>query len=182
MQAVRIVPSGLKITAWLWIATGVLLAFSGAMMVFVYVLMGQIPPPTDGMPDGFRALVMVFRHYDAMIVMLLAVAFLAVWAGMALLQLKGWARTMLEALSWLGLAYLLAFCMFWIESWVKLASIGATSQAYHLMGLAIAVVVTLAFAVPLAIMIRYLRSAEARAATAPYIPPPDSPSAEDDGP
>lgn len=188
MQAARTVPSGLKLTAWLWIASGILMAFSGAMAALVYVLMGQLPPPNDGMPGGVRALITLFRHFDALIVLQLAVAFLAIWSGMALLQLKGWARTVLESLSWLGLAYLLGFCIFWIETWLALAGGQAAAadgaRAYHLMGIGMAVVVTLAFALPLAIMVRYLRSAEARAATAPLEPPPGAtaPPGGDDGP
>jgi len=182
MQAARTVPSGLKITAWLWIAAGVLMGFSGAMAAFLYFLMGQIPPPSDDMPGGIKLLVRLLRHFDALIVLQLAVAFLAVFSGMALLQLKRWARIVLAVLSWLGLAYLLGFCVLWIDSWLEMAALGTNSQAYNLMAIGMAAFVTLAFAVPLAIMVRYLHGAEACLATAPVAAPPPAPPAADDEP
>lgn len=168
-------PTGITITAWLWIATGGLMIFSGVMAGFAYAvagLMGQPPTEPADIPSELMLMNIIFRYFGVFVVVQLIVAALALWSGIGLLKLKAWARTAIEALSWLALVYCLAFGVFWVYTWVSVAgqvppSAGAPVDldAFQFMGAIMGLVVTAMFTVPLWFMIRYLRGAEARAAT-----------------
>lgn len=168
-------PTGITITGWLWIATGGLMTLSGVMAGFAYSTMGRMgPPPTvpADMPSGFVVMNSIFQYFGLLIVVQLIVAALAVWSGIGLLRLKAWARTIIEVLSWLALAYCVGFGIFWVYSWIAMtghmppnSSAPVDANAFQWLGAAMGVVVTAVFAVPLLIMIRYLRGTEARAAT-----------------
>ncbi len=65
-------PTGITVTAWLWIATGGLMILSGAMAAIGYFAMGQIGPPPElpaGMPPGFAVMTTIFRHFGVLILL-----------------------------------------------------------------------------------------------------------------
>lgn len=168
-------PTGITVTAWLWIVTGGFTVFGGLLGGFAYSMMGQMgqPPafPSD-MPGGFVLMTAAFQYFGVLLVLQTVVAILAVWAGIALLQLKAWARTAVEALSWLSLVCCVGFGIFWIYLWVSMTGRMPKTAApvdigmFQMLGAAMGAVVTVAFAVPLWIMIRYLRGTEVRTAIA----------------
>jgi hypothetical protein len=168
-------PTGITITAWLWIAMGGLMILSAVMSGFAYNMMGKMgapPPPSVEMPAGFALMNSVFQNFGVLLLLQGIVAVVAIWAGVSLLRLKQWARTTIEVLSWLALFYTVGFGIFWIYMWVSMTGQVPThgaprsADSFQLMGAVMGVIVTAVFAVPLWIMIRYLRGAEARSAIA----------------
>ena len=168
-------PTGITITAWLWIAMGGLMILSAVMGGFAYTTigrMGPLLPPSTEMPAGFSVMNSIFRYFGVLLLLQGIVALVAIWAGASLLRLKQWARTTIEVLSWIALLYTVGFGIFWVYSWVEMTSQIPTHGAptdpvsFRLMGAVMGVVVTAVFAVPLWIMIRYLRGAEVRMAIA----------------
>ena len=168
-------PTGLTVTAWLWIVMGGFMAFSAVMGGFAFAMMREMgaPPalPPD-MPAGLEMMNVMFRHFGAFLAVQAIAAVLSVWAGIALLQLKAWARAAIEALSWLALLYSAGFGVFWVYLWLSVTSQAPQGSApvdmamFQAMGVAIGAIITFAFVVPLWIMIRYLRGNEVRAAIA----------------
>jgi hypothetical protein len=168
-------PTGVTVTAWLWIVMGGFMVFSAIMGGFAYMMMRQMGAPPaipPGMPAGLEMMNAVFRHFGALLAVQAIVAALSVWAGIALLQLKAWARAAIEALSWLALLYSVGFGIYWVYLWIAITGQMPAGNApvdtalFQVMGVAIGVIITAAFVVPLWIMIRYLRGNEMRAAIA----------------
>ena len=85
---------------------------------------------------------------------------------------SGRAEARREVLSWLAFLYTVGFGIFWVYMWVSMTGQVPThgapinAQSFQLMGAVMGVIVIAVFAVPLWIMIRYLRGAEVRAAIA----------------
>ena len=129
---------------------------------------GPAPSSTE-MPVGFAV---IFRYFGVLLLLQGIVALVAIWAGVSLLRLQQWARTTIEVLCWLALLYTVGFAIYWVYTWVSMPGQAPTHGApvepvlFQLMGAVMGVVVTAVFAVPLWIMIRYLRGAEVRTAIA----------------
>lgn len=173
-------PTGITITAWLWIVMGILMVPTGLMGGFAYSTMQHMgPPPTvpPDMPPGFALMTGMFRYFGFLLIAQTVVAILAIWGGIALLKLKAWARTTIEVLSWLTLLYCLGFGIFWIYLWISMTGqmpkggAPVDTNMFQIMGAVMGLVITAVFAVPLWIMIRYLRGAEVRTAIQMAQPP-----------
>lgn len=166
-------PTGITITAWLWIVMGSLMIFSAVMGGFAYTMMGNmsLPPSSSSeMPAGFAVMNSIFQYFGVLLLLQGTVAVVAVWAGVSLLRLRQWARTAIEVLSWIAFLYTVGFGFFWVYMWVSMTgqvpagSAPVNVDSFQVMGAVMGVIVTAVFAVPLWIMIRYLRGAEARSA------------------
>ncbi len=124
------------------------------------------------MPAGFAMMNSIFQYFGVLLLLQGIVAVVAIWAGVSLLRLKQWARTTIEVLSWVAFLYTVGFGIFWVYMWVPMTGQVPThgapvnAESFQLMGAVMGVIVTAVFAVPLWIMIRYLRGAEVRAAIA----------------
>jgi len=162
-------PTGITVIGWLWTATGLLMLVSAVMAGFAYTFVGQMAPqelPPD-MPAGFGMMMAMLDHFAIFVALQVIVAGVAIFAGVALLRLKAWARTCIEVLSWLGLAYCVGFGILWLSTWTSMTGDAPSEMhGFAMMGAVMGVLVTAAFAAPLGFMIRYLRSPEARLATA----------------
>lgn len=168
-------PTGITITAWLWIVTGGLMIFSAVMAGFAYTMMGDMGPPpstSSEMPAEFAVMSSIFRYFGVLLLLQGIVAVVAIWAGVSLLRMKQWARTAIEVLSWIAFLYTVGFGIFWVYMWVSMTgqvpagSVPVNTDSFQVMGAVMGVIVTSVFAVPLWIMIRYLRGVEARTAIA----------------
>ena len=98
-----------------------------------------------------------------------AIAVIAIWAGIDLLRLKAWARSAIETLCWLGVVWTVGFGIYWVYMWISMTgqtpsgAVPPGGDSFQVMGAVMGVVGMLMFAVPLGIMIRYLRGSEVRA-------------------
>jgi hypothetical protein len=169
-------PVGIAIAAGLWIAMGALMILGAVMGGFAYFMMNvmgpPLPPPSANMPPAFAMMESIFQYFGVLIVLQFILAVIAIWAGVALLRLKPWARATIEILSWLAFLYTVGFGIFWVYLWCSMTGLmpkddtSINSEMIQIMGMVMGVVITAMFAVPLGIMIRYLRGTEARAAVA----------------
>lgn len=167
-------PSGLTVIAWLWIVSGALMGLGALLGTFAYsiVLDAELDPAlTANAPAGLQLASPALGGFDLLLGAQVVVAVLSLWAGVALLRLRSWARTAIEALSWLGLLYCVGFGIFWIYLWGSITGQMPPDQmpvdpgTMRTIGAIIGVVLAAVFAIPLYLMIRYLRGPEARAAT-----------------
>ena len=168
-------PTGITITAWLWIVMGGLMIFSAVMGGVTYAMMGNMSlPPSSSteMPAGFAVMMnFIFQYFGVLLLLQGIVAVVAIWAGVSLLRLKQWARTAIEVLSWIAFLYTVGFGIFWVYMWISMTgqvmagSAPGNVDSFQVIGAVMGVIVSAVFAVPLWIMIRYLRGVEARTAT-----------------
>ncbi len=156
-------PTGITITAWLWIVMG----------GFAYMMIskaGPLPPASGDMPADFKTISYLFQYFGVFILLQGVFALIAIWAGVSLLRLKRWARTTIEVLSWIALLYTVGFGIFWVYMWISMTNTmpqhggPIDSGPFQWLGAAMGTIITAIFAVPLWIMIRYLRGAEVRTA------------------
>lgn len=159
-------PTGITIIGWLWLVIGAFMLFSALMGGLGYSMMRQpgMQSAAD-LPREFALMNWVFQNFAALVAVQCVIAVVALWAGIDLLRLKAWARSAVEVLCWVGVIWTLGFGIYWVYMWISMAGQApAAADASRWIGAAMGAVVTLVFAVPLAIMIRYLRGNEARQA------------------
>ncbi len=166
-------PTGVSVIAWGWIITGGLMGFSGVMALLALSFMPAIlsqPELESQMPAGFWPMMSMFRYFTLLVLVQLAVAVVAVVAGIQFLKLRSWARTVLEVIAWLSVIYVIGFGVFWLFMWStisgQLPQEGAPfdSRTFEIFGLVMGAFVTLVFAVSLGITIKYLRGKVVRGA------------------
>ncbi|NDY43089.1 hypothetical protein G3N55_09575 [Dissulfurirhabdus thermomarina] len=171
-------PTSVTVIAWFWIANGVLLVLGALMGLAVRSVVPEMPMGAPvGLPPDVAGVMgemeTLFRHVRAISVVQGLLGVLAVVAGAAFLRLRPWSRGVLEGLSWLSLLSTLAFGVFWMRGWSVMTGAAAPGpgmpvdmDTFRWVGLVAGGVITLLFAVPFAVVIRYLRGATIRAAVA----------------
>ena len=153
-------PTCVTVIGWAWIVVGVLMGLSAMMGLLLTIASGGMPEASQagarGMPDLWRLL-------PLLVICQMGVAVLGVVSGINFLKLRRWSRCVLEVLSWLLLLFIVGFGVFWLSSWLS-ASTGGAPPVFALVGAAMGVVITGVYAVPLAIMLKYLRGPKVRSA------------------
>lgn len=173
-------PTAVSVIAWTWIITGGFAVFSGIMSLLMFTAMPTLQselPHAPGMPQGIALMTSMFRYFGLLVVVQLVLAVVAIVAGIQFLRLRSWARAVLEILSWVSLIYVVGFGVFWLSTWSTMTGqfsqqdVPFDMETLRIAGLVAGAFVTLAFAIPLGIMIKYLRGKTVREAMLPGIPP-----------
>jgi hypothetical protein len=166
-------PASVSVIAWTWIVTGAFMVFSGIMSLLMFAAMPSLTsqlPHSPNMPQGVGLMMGMFRYFGWLVAAQLVLAVVAIVAGYEFLKLRPWARAALEILSWISLIYVVGFGVYWLSAWSTMTGqfpqqdVPFDMATFRTVGLAVAAVVTLAFAVPLGIMIKYLRGKVVREA------------------
>jgi len=114
-------PTPVTVIGWIFIAGAVfsLLASSLGLVTFanLYQMRKLLLPPGAGQDPAFLRFVM--RYVLPLLGLLLPVSLFVVYAAVQFLKLKAWARVALEAMAWLGAAYILVSGCFWIFVFLK---------------------------------------------------------------
>lgn len=173
-QATGNTPTGIKVIAWTWIISALVVGADEVLGMMATSMLGQMDQLGMEVPPQLAGMVASATQFGAMDVAQIAAAVAGVVGGIALLRLKAWARVLIELLTWLTLVYTVARGILWSYAWKTMSGeiardVGMDVDPHMLqtVGVATGIVLTLTFAVPLVLMIRYLRGAQARAATAP---------------
>jgi hypothetical protein len=170
-------PTGITITASLWIVVGVFMLFSAVMGGLLYWIMRPMDMPgmqAGELPPEFIIMNRVFQNFGVFVGIQCIVALVGIWAGIDLLRLKGWARSAIEVLCWLGVVWTIGFAGYWVYMWISMTGEAPRGAGpigtFQLMGAIMGVFGMLIFAVPLGMMIRYLRGNQVREAIARATP------------
>lgn len=166
-------PPSVPVVSWIWIVSGIFVVVSGVIGMGALSDLSGPPagkslhgPPTPAL--AVMAGLSRFLIWTTVVQMLMAV--LAIVAGIYYLKLRSWARGVLELLTWVSLAALIGFGFFWPPAWMMTSSRFLPNdgsidlQQVKYIGAIAGVVVMVAAAVPLAMMIRSLRSKAVREA------------------
>lgn len=164
-QSVR--PASVSVIAWIWIVSGVFIIVSGVMGIDALSDLPELMPDKD-LPKQVPpvlAVMMGLSHYLIWLTALqMVIAVLAVVAGVYYLKLRAWARGILELLTWVSLAMLISLGFFWLPMWMMtsehfLPTDGSIDvQRVKFIGAVLGGVFMVVSAIPLAMMIRSLRS------------------------
>ena len=167
-------PAGIAAIAWLWIAGGILLLISGLLTWAVLTLFGSALPALiapGGVPAGIELMNALLSHVGVLVWGQVAMGALSIYAGAQFLKMRAWARTAVEVLTWISLAYVLVNGAYFLYMWESIATdlskqLLMDANALRITGYVTVVTLTVIFAVPLGFMINYLRAPVVRQAIA----------------
>jgi len=173
----RLRPTMVTVLGWIWIALGSFMTLTSLMVLMFSIGLSELmhgevvrDAGMSGVP-GAGLMVWVFGHFNLLAAGQLFIAILVLVAGVQLLHLRRWARVFLEAVCWLGLAYMVSFGVWWGFVWVGMAGqipAGAPdAPSAALMsgfGVGFMAMVVLFYAVPTGALIWFLRHETVRGA------------------
>jgi hypothetical protein len=168
-------PTSVTVIAWIFIAGAILMILSGGMGFAAFSFMkqttGGVPPVPEDIPGQLRVMKIAFQHFELIAMVQIALAIFIIIASIQFLRLRRSARTALEVIAWLGLVYVVGFGIFWVVSWIGITSnipitegtVGP-SPKFNMVGAVMGSVITLCWAVPLVVIIIFLRGKTIRRA------------------
>ena len=164
--------TSITVIGWIWICIAAFMAFSGFMASVVYYLFlgPEMQQARDQLPEQQVGplFTFMFEYFGVLSVFQVLFAVFIVYSAIMFLRLKAWARLSLEIITWLSLLYIVGFGLFWIVSWFSMTGQIPDDQgaemlgAFQIFGAIMGAVITLVFAVPLGIIIKYLRGEKIR--------------------
>lgn len=168
-------PTSITVIGWIFLVSSILMIFSGGLCFIAFSFMKQIaeemPPISDELPNQFQILRIIFQNFGIIALLQVALAIFVLMASIHFLQLRKWARTALEIITWLGLVYVVGFGIFWVVSWIAITSnIPVTEGAsgpppmFDIIGAIMGSIVAAVWAVPLIVVIYFLRGRTIREA------------------
>lgn len=150
-------PTCITVIGWVWIVFGGLMVLSAVMaMVMAIIISSTAGNETELSP--------IFHAAPYLCVVQIIVAVLGLVSGIHFLKLKVWSRAVLEALTWLVLVYVIGFMGYAVYDIAFSGSAESPVIIGNLVGIALGVMITAVYAVPLGIMLWYLRGAKVRRA------------------
>lgn len=173
-------PTMVTVLGWIWIGLGTFATLTSLMVLLMLVVVGGPigleaghDPEMAALP-GWGVMDWVFRHFEWLAVGQLVLAVLILVAGVELLRLRRWARTFLEGICWLGLAYSVGFGSWWAFAWVEIAGQvpegdphAPSAALMSGFGIGAMVMVVLFYGIPAGVLIWLLRHETVRAALRP---------------
>lgn len=155
--------TSVKVIGWIFIVIGGLMIFSGVMALIVHSSIrqmgGSFPPMSSDAPGSFHIMATLFEHIVPLVTIQITFGVFMSYAGSQFLKLRPWARAALEIISWLGLAYVICFGIFFINSWVNISTPAHDTMPpmFNTMGLITAIVIVIVQAAPIVVIIKFLR-------------------------
>ena len=161
-------PTSITVIAWIFIAGAILMILSGGLGFAAFSFMQQVgeemPPIPEEAPFQFGVMKVIFQHFGLIAMGQVAVAIVIIIASIQFLRLRRWARTALEVITWLGLVYIVGFGIFWVASWLDMTSSIPMTEGtpgpppmFDIFGAIMGSVIALVWAVPLVVIIIFLR-------------------------
>jgi len=151
-------PTSVTVIAWVWIALGILAALGGAFHVSFPAIVHEMA--AEEVPDNAPRFNVVWLAIPLGLVEF-GVSGLAIVSGAYFLRLRAWARTCLEALSWVALIFF-AFSGVGSVAFFLTKVLGnqhgfPVGTIFAIFWCAFALVFSAAIAVPFGVMIKALR-------------------------
>lgn len=156
--------ASLRLVGWIWIFTG---AVTGLLVLVGLLFAARIERAAgtlDGFLGGSAAMGLgawLMRQVVGVSLAHLALAVLSVVGGVGLIRRWPWARATVAGLCWLSIAYALLFGVYLVMMWWAVVGElfrgeGGRLLLFQLGGTALCAILTVALAVPLVVMVRYL--------------------------
>jgi hypothetical protein len=168
-------PTAVGVIGWSWVVLGTLMVLGGGLGLAMAWLMSELGISAQSLnTTGLGGLGLsgwVARHLVPMSMWQGVIGAVVLYIAIMFLRLRPWARTVLEVLTWVTLAYTvgsgLYFAYVWLANGAERAELarqmGITTDL-RTIGIVTDAVVTVVFAVPTYLMARYLRAGPVREA------------------
>ncbi len=161
-------PTAITVIGWIFLVSSILMILSGGLGFIAFSFMKQMaeemPPISEELPKQFQILRIIFQNFGIIALLQVALAIFVLMTSIYFLQLRKWARAALEIITWLGLFSVVGFGIFWVVSWITITSNIPVSEVpsgpppmFNIIGAIMGCVVTVVWAVPLIIIIIFLR-------------------------
>jgi hypothetical protein len=161
-------PTAITVIGWIFLVSSILMILSGGLGFIAFSFMNQMaeemPPIPEELLNQFQILRIIFQNFGIIALLQVALAIFVLMASIHFLKLRKWARNAVEIVAWLGLLYVVGFGIFWVVSWITITSNIPVSEApsgpppmFNIIGAIMGCVVTVVWAVPLIIIIIFLR-------------------------
>lgn len=172
-------PTSVTVIGWIYIAVAALMILVGAMSFMSFTAIRDMEGKgfrivIDNLAAPFKAISAIFQYFDLLAVSQILLGIFLVIASIEFLELHAWARTALEILSWLGLILVVGSGIFWVICWISITASasmpGGTARLpgmSNLVGLAVGTAITAVWALPLIVVIKFLRGKTIRDALTP---------------
>ena len=164
-------PGSVTTVAWIWIITGFVLALSSVIGLLSLQAMGTMgfeeiisQLPADMAPE-FQVILGLINYILLLTILQGLFGIAALIGGIYFLQLRNWARMILEILTWLGLIGNVGFGVLWWFLWSRISSVSNelfSFQDYATAGQVVGIVVMAIVTIPLVKMIIFLRGKTVR--------------------
>jgi len=112
-------PTCVTVIGWVWVALGAFMCFSAVMGLFASLMIHQM---ANADPKINAEMPTFVRLFPLLAVTQVGVAILAIASGINFLNLKLWARGVLEGLTWFFLLFVVGFSIFWVVTWCLMSS------------------------------------------------------------
>lgn len=160
-----VVPKGISLISWVWVMVGIMLSIGGVMAIFqtpvVDFSVFTRAMAIDRVPGSGWATIF-FNNFHIFMVLQTLVGITAIYGGVKLLELRAWARSVIEGLTWVSMIFILAVGSYSYTSWIDFdTSAGAENIDLEMVkNLVIGAIIflSLLFTFALFLMIRYLHS------------------------
>jgi len=166
-------PMSVTVIGWIWIGLGTLMLLGSMMALAMFLVLVRPHFESGGAESRLDKLPWFGRFFLRKVELFAAVqAGLAIFvmvSGRFFLKLRSWARTSLEAVSWLGLVYVVGFGIFFGITFIRTFASGEVQGGPPFVFIAIVVPIMLVvtvgvYAVPLGVIIWFLRGETIRGA------------------
>lgn len=151
-------PTCVTVIGWAWIIIGGLMCLSSAMGLFSFSMMSQMPQLH---PEAQQNMPTIFKMFPLLAAIQIFLGGFGLFSGINFLKLKASSQKHLEILTWLLLIFIVGFMIFWVFNWISMTSgHGPGNFGGAIMG----VVITGIYAVPLGIILKFLRGDKVKSA------------------
>jgi hypothetical protein len=141
-------PTCVTVIGWVWIILGTLMCFFG-LIGFAFVQLDRLPGAGILMRTEHLLFVRIFPF---LVILQLVIAILAIVSGINFLMLKSWARSFLEAVSWLFILFtIFLYVVIVIQCFMEPSNFDYMCPIIAFFALAF-------YAVPMGIVLKFLRS------------------------
>lgn len=164
-------PTSVTVIGWLFVGFGALALLGGLFGTIMSLLIPLPDEPAAKMidaPPPLRLMWHLFNYFAFLAAAQIVVAIIMICSGVAFLRLQSWARTAIEAITWLGLAYNIVFGAFWIWAvvtmWREVPAEAGEAAMFFPVFLAFGTAMIVAFTIPAIVIIRVVRGHPVRTA------------------
>ncbi|MFB3880081.1 MAG: hypothetical protein ACE149_02405 [Armatimonadota bacterium] len=178
-------PTVVVVLGWIFIGLAALTLLSAGMGLLTWGVMGALPKHAPGFPKEAMPQMAVFqnmfRYFGPLIAVQMAGAVFVIVSAAYFLKLRAWARTALEAMTWIAVIWQVVFGLVWTRvSKDMMAAMMASmppeaaragppipTDMFTDLAITMAIVMVLFYLIPCAIIIWLLRGRTVREAMRP---------------
>ncbi len=120
-------PALVTLVGWAFVLVSLFMLLTGAMGIGAVLFVESasregIPESFEGAPGMFFVSLVFIRQFGALAVLQMAVAALVLVCAVKFMRLRAWARSALEAFTWLSLLGMLVIGVLVVHSWMKMTA------------------------------------------------------------